>query len=42
MVKASEEVLRCAYPGCENKPRPVEAGPVAGEPHLALTAFRWR
>ena len=53
MVKAGEEVLRCAYPGCENEPRPGEAGaaeqgccglpdPVAGEPHLALTAFRWR
>ncbi len=53
MVKASEEVLRCAYPGCENEPRPGAAGapeqgccglpdPVAGEPHLALTAFWWR
>ena len=45
MVKAGEEVLRCAYPGCENEPRPGEAAlpdPVAGEPHLALTAFRWR
>ena len=53
MVKAGEEVLRCAYPGCENEPRPGEAGaaeqgycglpdPVTGEPHLALTAFRWR
>ena len=50
MVKAGEEVLRCAYPGCENEPRPgaAEQGccglpdPVAGEPHLALTAFRWR
>ncbi len=53
MVKAGEEVLRCAYPGCVNEPRPGEAGaaeqgccglpgPVAGEPHLALTAFRWR
>ncbi len=50
MVKASEEVLRCAYPGCENEPRPgaAEQGycglpdPVTGEPHLALTAFRWR
>ena len=53
MVKASEEVLRCAYPGCVNELRPGEAGateqgccglpdPVAGEPHLALTAFRCR
>ena len=54
MVKTGEEVLRCAYPGCENEnePRPGEAGaaeqgycglsePVTGEPHLALTAFRW-
>jgi hypothetical protein len=50
MVKFGEEVLRCAYPGGENEPRPGAAGqgycglpdPVAGEPHLALTAFRWR
>jgi hypothetical protein len=53
MVKASEEVLRCAYPGCENEPQPGEAGaakqgyrglpdPMIGEPHLALTGFRWR
>ena len=53
MVKADEEVLRCAYPGCENEPQPGEAGtaeqgycglpgPVTGEPHLALTGFRWR
>jgi len=53
MVKAGEEVLRYAYPGCVNELRPGEAGaaeqrccglpdPVAGEPHLALTAFRWR
>ena len=51
MVKADEEVLRCAYPGCENEnePRPgaAEQGycglpdPVTGEPHLALTGFRW-
>ena len=39
MVKAGEGILRCAYPGCENEPRP---DPVAGESHLALTAFRWR
>ncbi len=52
MVEAGKEVLRCAYPGCENEPRPgagaAEQGycglpdPVTGEPHLALTAFRWR
>ncbi len=50
MVKAGEGILRCAYPGCENEPRPGSAeqgycglpDPVAGEPHLALTAFRWR
>jgi len=47
MVKASKKVLRCAYPGCENEPRPAEQGycglpdPVTGEPHLALTGFRW-
>jgi hypothetical protein len=51
--KAGEEVLRCAYPGCENEPRPGEAGaasqeccglpdPVTADPHLALTGFRWR
>jgi hypothetical protein len=43
MVKAGEEVLRCAYPGCENQPRPgAAADPVTGEPHLGLTRFRWR
>ena len=53
MVRAGEEVLRCAYPGCEDELRPGAAGaagqgycglldPVAGEPHLALTVFRWR
>ena len=53
MVKAGQEVLRCAYPGCENELRPGEAEaaeqgccglpvPVTGEPHLALTAFWWR
>ena len=52
MVKTGQEVLRCAYPGCENEPRPGEAGaepgycglpdPVTGEPHTALTAFRRR
>ena len=52
MVKAGKEVLRCACLGCENEPRPGEAGtaeqgycgppdPVTGEPHLALTGFRW-
>ena len=53
MVNAGDEVLRCARPGCEKEPRPGEAGaaeqgycglpgPVTGEPHLALTGFRWR
>ena len=54
MVKAGQQVLRCAYPGCENEPRPGEAGavaepgycglpdPVTGDPHTALTAFRRR
>jgi len=53
MVKAGEEVLRCAYPDCENELRPGETGaaqqghcglpdPVAGEPPLALTGFWWR
>jgi hypothetical protein len=53
MVKACEEVRRCAYPGCESEPRPGEAGaaeqgycglsdPVSREPHPALTGFRWR
>jgi hypothetical protein len=51
MVKAGQQVLRCAYPGCENEPRPGEAvepgycglpDPVTGEPHTALTAFRRR
>ena len=53
MVKAGKQVLRCAYPGCENVPRQGEPGAAAhgccalpglvtGEPHLALTAFRWR
>jgi hypothetical protein len=52
MVKAGEEVFRCAYPGCKNESRPWEAraadqgycglpDPVAGEPHLALTGFGW-
>ncbi len=52
MVKAGERVLRCAYPGCKNEPRPGEAGaaaqgycglpdPVTREPHPALTAIRW-
>ncbi len=52
MVKAGKEVLRCAYPGCENVPRQGEPGvaeqaycglpdPVTGEPRLALTAFGW-
>ena len=53
MVKAGKQVLRCAYPGYANVPRQREPGaaeqgccglpgPVTGEPHLALTAFRWR
>jgi hypothetical protein len=50
MVKAVEEVLRCAFPGCENEPQPgaAERGygglpdPVSGEPYLALTGFGWR
>jgi hypothetical protein len=52
MVMAGEGVLGGACLGCENEPRPGEAGaaeqgccgladPVAGEPHLALTGFRW-
>jgi FAD/FMN-containing dehydrogenase len=50
---AGEEVLRCAYPGCEQEPQPKQAGaarqeyrrqpdPVTGEPDLPLTRFRWR
>ena len=53
MVKGGKEVLRCAFPGGENVPQHGEPGaaeqgccgppdPVTGEPHLALTAFRWR
>ena len=52
MARTGQEVPRCAYPGCENEPRPGEAGaepgycglpdPVTGEPHTALTAFRRR
>ncbi len=54
MAKTGQVILRCAYPGCENEPRPGEAGtaaepgycglpdPVTGEPHTALTAFRRR
>jgi len=52
MVMAGEEVLRCAFPGCENEPRlgvwgAAEQGhcglpdPVAGKPYLALTGFGW-
>ena len=47
MVKADEEVLRCACPGYVNAPRPGKAGaaerrfcglpdPVTEQPHLAL------
>ncbi len=54
MANAGQQVPRCAYPGCENEPRPGQAGPAAepgycglpdpvtGEPHTALTAFRRR
>jgi len=50
MVKAGEEVFSCAYPCCENESRPEAAkqgycgppDPAAGEPHMALTGFRWR
>ena len=50
MANAGQQVARCAYPGCENEPRPgpAEPGycglpdPVTGEPHTALTAFRQR
>ena len=53
MVKTGREILRCAYPGCENELPSGEAGaaepgycgrpdPVTGEPHMALTAFRRR
>jgi hypothetical protein len=53
MIKAGEEVLRCAHLGCEYEPRLEQPGaaaqgycglpdPVTGEPHLALTGFRWR
>ena len=53
MVKADEEVLRCACPGCVNAPRPGKAGaaergfcglpdPVTEQPHRALTRLRWR
>ena len=50
MANAGQQVARCAYPGCENEPRPGSAepgycglpDPVTGEPHAALTAFRQR
>jgi hypothetical protein len=53
MVKAGKEVLRRAYPGCENVARQEEPGtaeqgycrlpnPVTGEQHLALTGLRRR
>ena len=50
MANAGQQVARCAYPGCENEPRPGSAepgycglpDPVTGEPHTALTAFRQR
>ena len=53
MVKADEEVLRCACPGCVNAPRPGKAGaaergfcglpdPVTEQPHRALARLGWR
>ena len=33
MAKTGQEVLRCAYPGCENQPRPAEAGAAAEPGH---------
>src|ERR1022692_5192079 len=54
MTKTTAEALTCAYPCCENEPRPGEDGagakpkycgqpdPVTGRPHAALTAFRRR
>ena len=53
MVKAGEEVLECACPGCVHAPRPGKAGaaergfcglpdPVTEQPYLALTGLRWR
>ena len=54
MAKTKQEARACAYPGCENEPRPGEAGAgaepeycgrpdsVSGKPHTALTAFRRR
>ena len=47
MVKAGKELVRCAYPGCQSVARQGEPGycglpdQVTGEPHLALTGFRW-
>jgi len=50
MIKAGVVVLRCAYPLCENEPRPgaAERGdfglpdPATGESCLALTEAGWR
>src|ERR1017187_9636807 len=52
MARTTHQALVCAYPGCENEPRPGEAGakpkycglpdPVSGKPHTALSAFRRR
>jgi hypothetical protein len=52
MAKTGQEVPRCAYPGCENEPRPGRQGaepgycgvpdPVTGERHTALSACRRR
>ena len=33
MAKTGQEVLRCAYPSCENRPRPAEAGAAAEPGH---------
>ena len=33
MSKTGQEVLRCAYPGCENQPRPAEVGAAAEPGH---------
>ena len=52
MTRTTQEAPACAYPGCENEPRPGEDGagakycglpdPVSGKPHTALTSFRRR
>ena len=47
MANAGQQVARCAYPGCENEPRPGSAEPVTAVPDpmtasRALTAVRQR